>query len=1152
MKIFAGVFLLFAIATFTFYLFVSQSTDVNKDLRPVDRPNLRQLIEGRGAHEYLYTHDPATKSIPKERLLVAKEYTRRLLSQKAAIPNVNWVERGPNNVSGRTRAILIDAADGTGNTIFAGGVGGGLWRTTDGGTTWTEIDAFLENLSINGITQDVNNASIIYFGTGEGFGNGDAIRGLGIWKSIDGGASFAQLAATNNTSSFYYVNSMAAVDSSGTTIILCANSNSGVHRSIDGGVSWTQVLAGDGKDLSVASNGDIYAGMDNNNGIWKSTNHGETWTKVYAPFINAGRIELATAPSNSSIVYAIIENTGGGEATLRKTTDGGATWPAISIPRWNDQNCQNNAPDWTRGQDWYDLIAAVDPNNPNRVFIGAIDLFVTADGGTSWTQVSSWVGGCGRPFVHADQHALVFAGNDSNVLWSGGDGGVFKSEDATAAAPDFEFKGEGYNVTQFYACDIHPTEDEDYFLAGAQDNGTQQFTSAGLNDTNSATGGDGGFCHIDQDDPNIQMTSFTSNNYSISTNGGASFASGPSTTGGQFINPTDYDDNLNRLYGAFSGGAYFRWNDPATGGSNFNTVTVSEFAGTSTHVRVSPNIADRVYFGGGGQVVRVDGASTGLSNTGTVIFTGFGNGTISCVEIEIGNEDHIIVTRSNYGVISVFETTNGTSATPTWTNIENNLPDIPVRWAMFNPGNSDQLLLATELGVWSTDNLNGASTDWTPTNTGFANTRIDMLKFRESDQVVIAASHGRGLFSTIAFNNKLFFTKTAVTTGNALDTIMYNIDILNNKTTSITNVTITDVLDTGLVFVNGSLTCGTFTAGTITILEANMTPGATLNCSFKAVAKHGNFSDVFFSDDIESGTANWTVVNGQGAGIWSVSGANPNSPVNSWFAPNTGTADNTEYLISDPIVLQANSQLGFWHDYDTEFGWDGGIIEISTDGGTNWIDLGPMIISNGYNSVLGVNANLDIANRPAFSGSSDGYIFTTVDLSSYGTQSVQFRFLFGEDDNTSEVGWFVDDVQVYEAYSIPNIACITSTEGDMLCDTTSTLIFECVVDCFTCVDNIQNGQETGVDCGGPSCTPCDCTDVNPDLVYDNTNIPDGTDKRIKNSISTTNSVNVLNGSTVILRAGNSVDFGALFEIVPGAIVDVVMDDCTIVPPRGGQ
>ena len=126
---------------------------------------------------------------------------------------------------------------------------------------------------------------------------------------------------------------------------------------------------------------------------------------------------------------------------------------------------------------------------------------------------------------------------------------------------------------------------------------------------------------------------------------------------------------------------------------------------------------------------------------------------VSCIEIEEGNEDHMLITLSNYGTTSIYESTNATAGSPLWTAVEGDLPDMPVRWASFNPTNTDQAFIATELGVWSTTNLNGTSTQWMPTNTGLANTRIDMIKFRSSDNQMIVATHGRGVFTSADINN---------------------------------------------------------------------------------------------------------------------------------------------------------------------------------------------------------------------------------------------------------------------------------------------------------------------------------------------------------------------------------------------------------------
>jgi len=728
------------------------------------------------AYELEITKDPALNIAPRERLISADTYRKQKLSALSgsrtttAVSGINWSERGPNNVGGRTRAIMYDLNDaGNGyKKVFAGSVGGGLWVTNDitvGTPTWTRIDDFMGNLAISTLAQDPSNTQNIYAGTGEGWQNLDAIRGLGIWKSSNGGTSWSQLSSTNN-SSFYYIQKV-VVTSSG--VVLAATKAGGVQRSTDGGSSWSKVLgAGVGggsddriADLDIAANGNIYAagGIFTSDGIYRSTDNGVNWTKIYTSAADERRIELACAPSNSNIVYALIHDSDGSDDVAGNNDDNSIkkimsttnatvatpTWTTLTTPTWCDQGVTD--PDFTRGQAWYDLIAAVDPSNANTVYIGGVDLMKTTDAGTTWSQISRWssFGGCAGTDIHADNHAIVFKPGSTTEFLAGNDGGLYRTTDAGAS---FTSRVTGYNVTQYYACAIHPTL-TNYFLAGAQDNGSQKFSSAGINATTNASGGDGGFCHIDQDNGNLQITSYVYNNYYVSTNGGASFASRSFANTGQFINPTDYDDNGNILYGGATAGNFFRWNNAGTGGSSTNTVSVTNFStATVRSVTVSPVTVNRVYFGlSNGSVVMVNNANTGTSSTGTIIKAG--TGSVSCIAIDPSNEDHILVTYSNYGVTSIYESLNATQASPTWTAVEGNLPDMPVRWAMFDPRSSDWALIATELGVWSTDNLNGASTDWDPTNSGLANVRVDMLQYRSNDRTIAAATHGRGLFTAL-------------------------------------------------------------------------------------------------------------------------------------------------------------------------------------------------------------------------------------------------------------------------------------------------------------------------------------------------------------------------------------------------------------------
>lgn len=693
--------------------------------------------------------DPSLGYIPSERLLLAKQYKDDLMRQESALTGVEWNPLGPNNQGGRSRTILIDANDPTGKTVFAASVSGGLWRTNDITATeplWFPVNDLLGNLAIMSVAQDPVSPQRMYFCTGEGYGNIDYVRGMGVWTSADGGFTWSQLGSTNN-SNFYYCQKT-FVTSAG---VLFVATSTGLYRSADFGISFTKVL-GTGLgitgatsnftyDIEQASNGDLYASLDGS--IHKSTNAGVTWSAAQTLPVAASRIEIACAPSNSNYLYALCEN-GGVLNGVIKTSDGGGTWTAATEPDDADTGIPNT--DFTRGQAWYDLTLAVDPNNPLRLFVGGVDLFVTDDGAGTWTQVSHWYGGYGFPDVHADQHYILFKQGSSSEAYFGNDGGIYYTASANTATPVFVNKGANFITTQFYSCAMHPTANNYYFLGGAQDNGSHRFTTGAVQNTVQVTGGDGGFAHIDQDEPQYQFTAYTNNNFYRSSDGGTTFTS-VSSTGGRFINPSDYDDINNRMYSARSTDEYLIWNNPQTG-SSFTTVSVA-FGGQVSAVKVSPNTANRVFFGANGDVFRLDNANT-VSPTVTNISTGLPAAYLNCIEVEAGNDNHLLAVYTNYGTNSIWESINGGTS---WTSVEGNLPDMPVRWALFNPDNNDQALIATDLGVWSTDNLDGSSTAWGASNSGLANVRVDMLQVRSSDKLVVAATHGRGLYYSDIFTS---------------------------------------------------------------------------------------------------------------------------------------------------------------------------------------------------------------------------------------------------------------------------------------------------------------------------------------------------------------------------------------------------------------
>jgi len=396
--------------------------------------------------------------------------------------------------------------------------------------------------------------------------------------------------------------------------------------------------------------------------------------------------------------------------------------------------------------------------------------------------------------------------------------------------------------------------------------------------------------------------------------------------------------------------------------------------------------------------------------------------------------------------------------------------------------------------------------------------------------------------TNINCRNTIFIEKsTTATEFNAGDNIIYTITVTSFYDTPITNVTVTDVLDPDLQFITGSLSCGTFNNGVITLQHGTMMPDETITCTFEVRSNVFEATSLIYEDDIEGSLSNWTVNNIQGTGTWSTTINNSNSAPTSWFSPNLGTEDNTQYLTLAPFTITPNAQLFFSHFYNTETAWDGGFLEISTDGGTTWTDLDGMFLQNGYNGVLGTNNNTNINGRAAFTGNSGGFIESKVDLNSFAGSNASIRFVFGEDDNTNVEGWYVDDISLLAPFYQSNTACVSFDQDVDVCSSISTLMQECITNCNACMDGFQNGDETGVDCGGSFCAPCPCTDIN--KFYTNELIPNGTIERVSNIIETTGSVTTPPSSTIYLYADKHILLDSGFETGNQSHFNAIIENC---------
>jgi photosystem II stability/assembly factor-like uncharacterized protein len=324
-----------------------------------------------------------------------------------------WTWLGPGNVGGRTRALVIHPTTPT--TMYAGGVAAGVWKTTNGGGTWAPLNDFLPNLAVTTLAMDPANPNVLYAGTGEVFA-ADGVRGGGILKSADAGATWTRLAVTA-TPDFYYVNKILVSASSGRVY---AATSTGILRSADGGATWTKVypsaLRSGVTDLVMRTDQstDVLFAADGNlvqATIYRNTDAAGSgaWSPVYTE-ASLGRTSLAIAPSNQNVIYALSASIEAGDFSdgllaVFRSTDGGSSWttqvrntsptklntllltnPVVA----NYVACGFGDTDEFINQGWYDNVIAVDPVDPNRVWVGGIDLFRSDDGGASWGLASYW------------------------------------------------------------------------------------------------------------------------------------------------------------------------------------------------------------------------------------------------------------------------------------------------------------------------------------------------------------------------------------------------------------------------------------------------------------------------------------------------------------------------------------------------------------------------------------------------------------------------------------------------------------------------------------------------------------------------------------------------------------------------------------------
>ncbi|MBY4678184.1 M36 family metallopeptidase [Marinobacterium arenosum] len=269
--------------------------------------------------------------------------------------------------------------------------------------------------------------------------------------------------------------------------------------------------------------------------------------------------------------------------------------------------------------------------------------------------------------------------------------------------------------------------------------------------------------------------------------------------------------------------------------------------------------------------------------------------------------------------------------------------------------------------------------------------------------------------------------------------LTYSLQIDNRTTDTLSNVTVSDTLPPYASYVEESADCGgSESGGVLTFPLGTMASGSSRNCSFQVMVSP-SAGVRLLEDDMENGSALWTVSHGSGNVDWALGNDNPNSPSHAWFAEDIATSSDQYLSLASPLLLGDEALLRFWHHYDTEADWDGGVVEISADGGS-WTDLGTLMFQNGYNSTINTNPASAISDRKAFSGNSGGYQQTLVDLAGYQGSQVRIRFRMATDGFVDGLGWYLDDLAILNRALLFNQACVTASGGDSDCSSLLTAI----------------------------------------------------------------------------------------------------------------
>ncbi|MCF8464709.1 MAG: T9SS type A sorting domain-containing protein [Flavobacteriales bacterium] len=647
---------------------------------------------------------------------------------------------GYNGGVGRVNCIAFHPSDP--NTIFCGTPAGGLWKSSDLGSSWVCLTDGLPSLGIADICLHPTDPNIIYILTGDSESGTPDAYGNGVLKSLNGGLTWHSTGLSWNLEDRLVGRKMIMDMNKPDTLLV--GTTAGVFRTTNGGLDWTQTSSNPGtNDLEFKPGNTSIVYMATDSKIYRSSNNGQSWTDTLITFsINTtDRIELAVSAADPEYLFAVVgPNTDtahfkgvyvsshSGDSFVQK-----ANYPNI-LGYANDGNDNNNS------QSWYDLAIACNPVNSSDIYVGGINIWrsvLKAEPG-SFVNITQWKENLSSTtsYCHADVHDLVFSPYD-NALFACTDGGLYRSTDQ---GNSFTKLSVGMNIMQFYNIASHESS-PNRIIGGTQDNGTN------LKNTNSTTwkhvsGADASSCAFSPSDPTTFYGTkngivFRSTDNGIST---VDLFTIPNVWPTLLTHPVDgqilFVGSSTRVIRSLDGGSNFLLLSSTTPGSVAMAIGIND-----------PNI---LYSTNGVSLKIIHNALTDFSpgnptdaDTISPPLAYDFNARITDIAVNPLNANQVAVTVSGY--VPNHKVFRSMDAGQTWENISGSLPNIPFLSIAWHPGGSDGLYVGADVGVYYRDDELG---DWLPFRNGLPHTPINDLAIHTASGKLRAGTFGRSVWET--------------------------------------------------------------------------------------------------------------------------------------------------------------------------------------------------------------------------------------------------------------------------------------------------------------------------------------------------------------------------------------------------------------------